>query len=201
MKMKERLIKMISVLLLAASVFGFASCSTDVTVETAETAESAPVIPIPETDGFTGNKVYFAAPLFSEAEREYNLYLTEILESYGYEVFLPQRDGFLATELEGLSEEEKIATIFEKDKEEVLKADIVFAVLDGRVPDEGVCIELGIAYANGKRCYGFKSDARSVELDMDLNPMIVGCLTYLFYDVNGDDLIVELEEYLETNPL
>lgn len=36
---------------------------------------------------------------------------------------------------------------------------------------------------------------------MDLNQMIVGCLTYLFYDVNGDDLIVELEEYLETNPL
>ena len=71
----------------------------------------------------------------------------------------------------------------------------------GGVPDEGVCIELGIAYANGKRCYGFKSDARSVELDMDLNPMIVGCLTYLFYDVNGDDLIVELEEYLEANPL
>ena len=198
MKMKERLIKMISVLLLMASVFGFASCSADTA---AETVESTPVLPVPETDGFTGNKVYFAAPLFSEAEREYNLYLTELLESYGYEVFLPQRDGFLATELEGLTEEEKIATIFEKDKEEVLKADIVFAVLDGRVPDEGVCIELGIAYANGKRCYGFKSDARSIELDMDLNPMIVGCLTYLFYDVNGDDLIVELEEYLETNPL
>lgn len=36
---------------------------------------------------------------------------------------------------------------------------------------------------------------------MDLNPMIVGCLTYLFYDVNGDDLEAQLQDYLETYPL
>lgn len=52
-------------------------------------------------------------------------------------------------------------------------ADIIFAVLDGRAPDEGVCVELGLAYANGKRCYGFKSDA----------------------------LIEQLQNYLETTPL
>lgn len=40
-------------------------------------------------------------------------------------------------------------------------------------PDEGVCVELGLAYANGKRCYGFKSDA----------------------------LIEQLQNYLETTPL
>ena len=206
MNVKERLTKAVSVLLLAASVISFAACN----VNTQPAGEATPAtsaeaviasMPVPATDGFTGNKVYFAAPLFSDAERDYNLYLTGILESYGYEVFLPQRDGFLATELEGLTEEEKIAKIFEKDKEEVLNADIIFAVLDGRAPDEGVCIELGLAYANGKRCYGFKSDARSVELDMDLNPMITGCLTYLFYDLDGDALIEQLQNYLETTPL
>ena len=57
-------------------------------------------------------------------------------------------------------------------------------VLDGRAPDEGACVELGIAYSNNVRCYGFKSDARSVELDLDLNPMITGCLTKLFYNIN-----------------
>ena len=149
----------------------------------------------------TGRKVYFAAPLFSESEREYNLKIVNILESYGYEVFLPQRDGFLASELEGKTEEEKTEMIFQKDTEEVLKADILFMILDGRVPDEGACVELGIAYANGKRCYGFKSDARSVELDMDLNPMITGCFTKLFYDLNEEELIKSLEEYLKNNQL
>ena len=149
----------------------------------------------------TGKRIYFAAPLFSEGEREYNLKIVNILESYGYDVFLPQRDGFLASELEGKTEAEKIEIIFQKDKEEVLKSDILFMLLDGRVPDEGACVELGIAYANGKRCYGFKTDARSVELDMDLNPMIAGCFTNLFYDLNEEELVKSLEEYLEKNQL
>ena len=152
-------------------------------------------------EAVSGNRIYYAAPLFNEAEREYNLKIVNILESYGYEVFLPQRDGFLAPDLEGKTEEEKIKIIFQKDKEEVLKSDIVFMLLDGRIPDEGACIELGIAYANGKRCYGFKSDARSIEADMDLNPMIAGCFNKIFFNLDGEDLIRSLEDYLEHNRL
>lgn len=74
-------------------------------------------------------------------------------------------------------------------------------VLDGRVPDEGACVELGIAYANNKRCYGLKSDSRSVELDMDLNPMITGCFNKLFYNLNEEKLIKSLEKYLKNNQL
>ncbi|MBP3891670.1 MAG: nucleoside 2-deoxyribosyltransferase [Solobacterium sp.] len=148
-----------------------------------------------------GKRIYFAAPLFNAAEKEYNLKIVSILEKHGYEVFLPQRDGYLAAELEGLTEEEKIAKIFKKDYEEVLKADIIFMLLDGRVPDEGACVELGIGYANGKRCYGFKNDARSVELDMDLNPIIAGCFKKIFYDINNDKLIESLEQYLNENEL
>lgn len=148
-----------------------------------------------------GKRVYFAAPLFSQAERDYNLKLTTVLEQYEYTVFLPQRDGFLASELSGLTEEEKTKKIFEKDRDELLHADICFALLDGRAPDEGVCVELGIAYANQKRCYGFKTDARSIELDMDLNPMISGCLTKLFYSTDGDAALASLTDYLSQNQL
>ena len=148
-----------------------------------------------------GKRVYFASPLFSQGDRDYSLKITHILEEYGYEVFLPQRDGFLAPELAGLNEEEKVTKIFNKDYEEVLKADIFFGILDGRVPDEGLAVELGIAYANNKRCYGFKTDARSIELDMDLNPMITGCLDKLFYNLNGDAAVKELREYLANNKL
>ena len=154
-----------------------------------------------EEDSYINKKVYFAAPLFSESERDYNLKLTKILEDYGYQVFLPQRDGFLAPDLEGKTEEELTQMIFEKDLSEVLKADIIFMVLDGRVPDEGACVELGIAYANNKRCYGIKSDARSVEINLDLNPMIRGCFIKLFEDFDGEKLMESLQQYLSENEL
>ncbi len=154
-----------------------------------------------EANGISGRKVYFAAPLFSQSEKDYNIRLTEILEDHGYEVFLPQRDGYLAAELEGKTEQELTELIFQKDLSEVLKADIIFMVLDGRIPDEGACVELGIGYANGKRCYGVKTDARSVEINMDLNPMITGCFTKLFKNFDGDALIEELKQYLSENEL
>ena len=189
----KKISKLFILTLIFTLLLTFASCG-------ASTSEPN-TTPQPQNQENIGKRVYFAGPLFSVGERDYNQKITEILESYGYTVFLPQRDGFLATELEGLTEDEKIKKIFDKDCEELLKADIVFVMLDGRVPDEGACIELGIAYASGKRCYGFKSDARSVELDMDLNPMIVGCLKRLFYNLNGDELINDLKAYLNNNTL
>ena len=190
--MKKSLVKIVAFVLMAVMTVGLSSyySSTSVRAETAASEQDA-----------EGKRIYFAAPLFNEAEREYNLKLVTLLESYGYEVFLPQRDGFLAPELEGKTEEEKTEMIFQKDRDEVLKADILFMVLDGRVPDEGACVELGIAYANGKRCYGIKGDARSVELDMDLNPMITGCFTKLFYNLDNEELIKSLEAYLKDNDL
>ena len=149
----------------------------------------------------SGKKVYFAGPLFNQAEKDFNLELTGVLEEYGYEVFLPQRDGIEAALLEGKTEEELIEMIFSLDAGEVCKADIIFMNLDGRVPDEGACVELGIAYANGKRCYGFKTDTRSVEAGMDLNPMISGCMTRIFKNYDGDMLIEEIKEYLSENDL
>ena len=37
--------------------------------------------------------LYFAAPLFSEAELAFNAALTAEVERLGFAVFLPQRDG------------------------------------------------------------------------------------------------------------
>jgi nucleoside 2-deoxyribosyltransferase len=145
--------------------------------------------------------VYFAAPLFNQGEKDFNLELTKVLEDHGYQVFLPQRDGYLAAELEGMAEDELTEMIFDKDYSEVLKADALFMNLDGRAPDEGACVELGIAYANGKRCYAVKTDARSVEYGMDINPMITGCCTKVFKNLDGDKLIEELDQYLSENEL
>ena len=148
-----------------------------------------------------GKKVYFAAPMFSQADKNYNLEIVKVLEDYGYQVFLPQRDGIEAAQLEGKTEEELTEMIFGLDASEVKKADIIFMNIDGRVPDEGACVELGIAYANGKRCYGFKTDTHSVELGLDLNPMISGCMIKIFKNFDGNQLKEEMKQYLSKNAL
>ena len=212
--MKNRVDQIISLILIVLIAVGLTACNSSsgassgnpatvqaATTDQAEAANQKEGQAEAGEQAVTGKRVYFAGPLFNEAERAYNLKIVEILEAHGYEVFLPQRDGFLAPELEGKTEAEKIEMIFNKDRDEVLKSDILFMMLDGRVPDEGACVELGIAYASGKRCYGFKGDARSVELDMDLNPMITGCFTKLFYNLDEEALIKSLEEYLNENEL
>jgi len=93
-------------------------------------------------------RVYFAGPLFSEAERAFNLRLAEKLEAKGYQVYLPQRDGVESKKppYDEMPNHELQQAIFETDRDKVLQADIFLFVLDGRVPDEGACVELGLAY-------------------------------------------------------
>lgn len=145
--------------------------------------------------------VYLAGPLFCQAEREYNLRLAGLLEDFGYSVFLPQRDGYKDFELAGKSDDELSQMLFDMDLDAILRTDVFFFILDGRVPDEGACVELGIAYAKGKRCYGFKTDTRAAEQGLELNPMIFGCLTHLFSNYDADALIGELCDYLRANVL
>ena len=127
-------------------------------------------------------KVYFAAPLFNDAEKSFNLALTAILEDAGYNVFLPQRDGYEAPKMLGMTEEEKSKKIFAADIAAIDGCDVLFMVLDGRVPDEGACVELGYAYAKSKRCYGVKTDVRAAERGLDLNPMLSGCFIHILDD-------------------
>ena len=196
--MKKTAVMILEVFLCLVLVLGLSSCAGN----TAEGPDTEPgAASDVEPADAAGKTVYFAGPLFSESEKDFNSKIVKVLEDHGYTVFLPQRDGLLASELEGKSEEEKARLIFEKDVAEVLKADILFINLDGRVPDEGACVELGIAYANNKRCYGVKTDTRALELGLELNPMISECFVELFNDYDGDRLIEELEQYLSENEL
>ena len=199
--MRKSILKYISFIFAVVLLMGLVGCTKSDSDTSKNTTDNVTSQTTSTNATSSGKRVYFAAPLFNEAERDYNLKIVHILEKYGYDVFLPQRDGYLAPDLEGMSEEEKLNKIFQKDKEEVLKADILFMILDGRAPDEGACVELGIAYANGKRCYGIKNDARSVEYGMDVNPMIVGCFNKYFYNLDEEALVNSLEDYLKNNQL
>ncbi len=146
-------------------------------------------------------KVYFAGPLFCKGEKDFNLSVANILENAGYKVFLPQRDGYEAAVLSEEPQSKKIKMIFDKDTSEIKECDIFFMVLDGRVPDDGACVELGIAYAMGKKCYGVKTDTRALEIDMDLNPLIAGCFTKIFFNHDGNKLLYELNNFLKSQSL
>ncbi len=130
----------------------------------------------------TLSKVYLAAPLFCRSEIGFNLALTERLEKAGFSVFLPQRDGpdagAFSGDAAGLASLRR--TVFETDRDEVLRSDILIFVLDGRVPDEGACFELGVAYAQRllegreKLLVGLSTDRRGAFLGSQYNPMLAG---------------------------
>ncbi|MGB3459590.1 MAG: nucleoside 2-deoxyribosyltransferase [Halobacteriota archaeon] len=124
-------------------------------------------------------RLYLAGPLFSEAERQYNKYLSDFLENFGFETFLPQRDGHKLSDLlaNGTTKSVTMNKIFNHNIKELQKADVVIFVMDGRVPDEGACVEIGYAYARGKECIGLKTDSRTLMSDAD-NPLILGALKY-----------------------
>ncbi|QIN82838.1 hypothetical protein GBA63_09380 [Rubrobacter tropicus] len=124
--------------------------------------------------------VYLAGPLFSEAERSFNEALAGKLEDRGFRVFLPQRDGVERDKApyDAMRPEERRLAMFELDETKIMESDIFLFVLEGRVPDEGACVELGIAHAHrrleGARrlIAGLHTDTRATFLGSKLNPMV-----------------------------
>ena len=124
--------------------------------------------------------IYLAGPLFSEAERRFNLELTERLEALDFRVFLPQRDGVERGKppYDSMAPEERRHAMFDLDRAMILESDIFLFVLDGRVPDEGACVELGIAYCqkemqgSEKLLIGLHTDPRAAFMGARLNPMV-----------------------------
>ena len=81
-------------------------------------------------------RIYFAAPLFSAAERDWNATLTAALRAAGHEVFLPQEQ----------EPGRDAAGIFAGDVGGIDWADGVVAIVDGSDPDSGTSWEVGYAY-------------------------------------------------------
>ncbi len=139
-------------------------------------------------------RIYIAGPLFSKAELEFNDRLDKFLRDLKFKTFLPQRDGYKLIDLlrNKTCKTEAIKVIFEKDINEIKKSDILILIMDGRVPDEGACVELGVAHALGKECIGLKTDVRSLLEGMD-NPLIIGALRARIA-TNFEELRLHLEE-------
>ena len=122
-------------------------------------------------------KAYIAGPLFNDAEKAFNLKVDALVQSLGIETYLPQRDGGESIRMirEGQPPEHVRRRLFELDVSEVRACDLFICILDGRVPDEGTCVELGMAYILEKECIGYQTDSRRFALDYN-NLMIENAL-------------------------
>lgn len=138
-------------------------------------------------------QVYFAAPLFSDAEKAFNEEVCGQLEDAGHSVFLPQRDGI--EEIDDIYDREDIDTvedvmeeIFDIDRTAVLDSDVLIAVLDGIATDEGVAVEMAIANEHDIPVVGLDTDRRIFADGEPHNAMIFGLLDRV---VDSPDALVE----------
>jgi len=128
-------------------------------------------------------KIYCAGPLFNEKEKEEMAEIASSLESCGFDVFLPHRDGLEYAGLFPMLINKGIddaaanrilnSAIFHLDSYMVLSCDGLILNLNGRVPDEGAMVEAGMAWASGKKVVIYKADSRSLINGSD-NPLVLG---------------------------
>ena len=111
--------------------------------------------------------VYLAAPLFSEAELDFNRKLRDEIKRAGFKVFLPQEDS---NNIKDEKTRQKI--IFGKNEAAIQNSNIIVAVLDGTDIDSGTAWEIGYAYARGKPILGLRTDFRTLGIEGTVNLMI-----------------------------
>lgn len=124
--------------------------------------------------------IYLAGPLFSAAETTFNERLTAMLEKEGFRVFLPQRDGVEKNKppYDAMAPDARRRAMFGLDEAKIRESDVFLFVLDGRVPDEGACVELGMAHTHrsltnaGRLLLGLHTDSRAAFPNSKLNPML-----------------------------
>ena len=98
--------------------------------------------------------VYLAAPLFSDAERNFNTLVRDFLVANGYPVYLPQETG------EGIEGPERDRAIFESHLAALDQAPCVVAVCDGPDADSGTAWEIGYACAREIPVIALATDRR-----------------------------------------
>lgn len=147
--------------------------------------------------------IYIAGPLFSEHEREYLIKLVEILSKElgldEYEdFFLPHRDAGDLGIAGGRNE------LFSIDLKYLEQVEIVIALLDGPDVDSGTAVELGYAFAKGKKIFGLLTDFRAylsnTKAPAKLNNMVWGvCEEGKTLFRSTDNLLKAVKDYIKGN--
>ena len=127
-----------------------------------------PGIPALDVADFARYRVYLAAPLFSRAEKDYNISLFETLSAHLFEVYLPQEVGD-DTHHRGRKAHQDI---FRRHIAALGETDIVIAVIDGADADSGTAWEMGYAFANRIPVIAIRTDFRMAGHHEHVNLML-----------------------------
>ncbi len=135
--------------------------------------------------------VYLANPYgFSAQQRALLLPpIIAAIEALGLEVWEP----FARNNNDNLPETGWAYVIGQRDRQDVVDADAVFAIVNGVPPDEGVMVELGIAIALGKPNFLFRDDLRRAT-DSEMYPLNLMLFTGLPLDGWRDYYYTSVEE-------
>ena len=140
--------------------------------------------------------VYLANPYGFSAQQKALLLPPVIaaIESLGLEVWEP----FARNNQDDLRKEDRAYRIGQRDFQDVVDADAIFAIVNGVPPDEGVMVELGMAIALGKPTFLFRDDFRRAA-DSDLYPLNLMLFTGLPLDGWRDSYYTSVEEIASPN--
>ena len=107
--------------------------------------------------------IYFAGPMFARSDLRYNEHLVKQIRELSSDitVYLPQENEAI-NDKSAYADSKMIALA---DTEEVLKSDLMIAVLDGITIDAGVASEIGVAYAKEIPIIALYSDTRQQGAD------------------------------------
>ncbi len=140
--------------------------------------------------------VYFAGPLFTHAEQQWNATLAAVLETLGYRVLLPQR---LVADLLEPGQPLPTEAMFELLVGRIREADAVVAILDGADPDSGTSFECGVAFALGTPVVGVRTDLRrgGDHPERDVNLMLAhGCVALVKLSPGVEPDVADLAQRL-----
>lgn len=136
-------------------------------------------------------KIYFAGPLFTGAEKQWNEEAAWLLRELGHEVWLPQ---------EKEPRELSAQAVFEMDKAGMDWSEVTVAIMDGTDPDSGTSFECGYTYAVGKPIVTVRTDIRNNnDLDARFNLMLHASANKRVYAPNVKiiDVVIEIDKALK----
>ena len=140
-----------------------------------------PEIPAIDVMDFARYRVYFAAPLFTAAERDFNRRAADILEAHWFRVHLPQDTGDSSAERMA----DHARAIYDHNLAALARADLVVAVIDGADADSGTAWEMGYASAMGIPVFSVRTDFRRagrherVNLMLEESSVVTGAVEHL----------------------
>ena len=102
--------------------------------------------------------VYFAGPLFTQAEWRWNAKLIQAMRGKGYDLIAPQEQAIAM--LNGTTPFDP-HVLFRTNIEGIERCNAVVAILDGADIDSGTAWECGYAYKIGRPIVGIRTDLRA----------------------------------------